>query len=334
MKLLSIIIPAYNASRYIETCLESIICNINILKENIELIIINDGSNDDTENRIQSIINKYPSYQIRYYFQLNQGASIARNNGINYANSEFLWFIDADDVIANCAIKELIEVIKNIDKSIDLIRIGNCSRGILFDDDSVLRNYSCFPNRQSFMIVDAFELLSPIYKNGHTMFLWRKDFIIKNKVFYPTNMIFNEDFHFLVNALLKANKAHINLSYNFYIIRENANSICRSPWTYKKQEKYIHDQITHIEMLLTLLNDFSIESFKKEVLRQYYEDYLSYMLFSRIRQKTQLSLTYYFLKKLDSMNVKLINANTINLQILNNKFTYFLAWVYYKVFKK
>ena len=49
----------------------------------------------------------------------------------------------------------------------------------------------------------------------------------------------------LVNVLLKADKAYMNLSYDFYIIRENIHSVSRSSWTYIKQEKFIEDQIIH-----------------------------------------------------------------------------------------
>lgn len=333
MILLSIIIPAYNASDHIKACLESIIFNTNVDENDIEIVIINDGSTDDTENKIKFLIKEHATFNIQYKYQENKGASAARNNGISSAQGVFVWFVDADDVIANCAIEELTQVIENNDDNIDLIRIGNCNRGMLYNDDSVLDSYSCIPNNDKARIIDAYELLDPIYRNGHTMFILRRDFLLKNNLMYPEIMTFNEDYHFLVNVLLKADKAYMNLSYDFYIIRENIHSVSRSSWTYIKQEKFIEDQIIHIEFLLKLLDGSEIERNKKELLGKYFDSYLIYILFSRIRLKTQFSLTYYFLKKIDSMNAKFSHSNTFKGYILKNKISYFFIWIYYKFFK-
>lgn len=90
----SIIVPVYNCETYISKCLESIISQNYI---NIEIVIINDGSNDQSEK----IINTYKEKDDRifYYYQKNQGPSEARNNGIKYSTGEYIIFVDADDTV-------------------------------------------------------------------------------------------------------------------------------------------------------------------------------------------------------------------------------------------
>lgn len=92
--LVSIIIPVYNAEKYLPTCLESI---INQTYKNIEIICVNDGS-VDTSDEILNDFSKQDS-RIKVIQQTNKGASEARNTAIDAASGEFLMFVDADDFI-------------------------------------------------------------------------------------------------------------------------------------------------------------------------------------------------------------------------------------------
>ena len=87
---ISVVIPAYNAELYLADCIASV---LNQSYKNIEIIIINDGSSDSTEE-----ISKQFSDKIIYVYQQNQGASIARNTGINQAQGDYIAFLDADDL--------------------------------------------------------------------------------------------------------------------------------------------------------------------------------------------------------------------------------------------
>ena len=90
----SIIIPAYNCEKYIFECLESV---INQTYSNLEIIIIDDGSTDNTSEicqRFEKIDNR-----IIYTWQENSGVSKARNKGIDLAKGKYIVFIDADDKV-------------------------------------------------------------------------------------------------------------------------------------------------------------------------------------------------------------------------------------------
>ena len=99
--LISVIVPAYNVEKYIKTCLDSL---INQTYSNFEIIVINDGSTDQTEK----ILNEYESNpKIRIFSQKNGGLSAARNQGLNLANGELVCFIDSDDSVKSDYLEKL-----------------------------------------------------------------------------------------------------------------------------------------------------------------------------------------------------------------------------------
>lgn len=100
----SIIIPIYNTEKYIRECLDS------LLKENvdIEIIIINDGSTDNSSEIIKEYLGKG---NIKYFYQENSGVSKARNLGISKATGDYIMFLDSDDYIKKGALKLINEKI-------------------------------------------------------------------------------------------------------------------------------------------------------------------------------------------------------------------------------
>lgn len=107
--LLSIIIPVYNASDYVCDALDS------ITKQNfndMEIIIINDGSTDSSKLIIEEYISKHKDFNIRYIEQQNSGVSSARINGIHCAKGDYIAFVDADDALVTNYFKIIQEVLK------------------------------------------------------------------------------------------------------------------------------------------------------------------------------------------------------------------------------
>lgn len=107
---LSIIIPVYNCEKYLEDCLLSCL-EQDIPKSNYEIICINDGSSDNSEDILSDYSFKYPN--IKYFSQMNKGVSSARNYGIEMAQGDFIMFLDADDFLADNCLDELKGLLKN-----------------------------------------------------------------------------------------------------------------------------------------------------------------------------------------------------------------------------
>lgn len=94
--LLSFIIPLYNAAAYIDKCLQSIF-SCGLQESSFEVIIVDDGSTDRSSHVVEKWMEKRSN--IRLEIQSNRGASSARNRGLNVAIGEWIWFVDADDII-------------------------------------------------------------------------------------------------------------------------------------------------------------------------------------------------------------------------------------------
>ncbi|MBQ8795845.1 MAG: glycosyltransferase [Clostridia bacterium] len=126
--LISVIVPAYNAEKTIEKCINSISCQS---YENLEIIVINDGSKDTTEEIVSKLaeIDK----RIKLITIPNVGVSHARNTGLEYVTGDFVTFVDADDTIESGMYEHLIELLRRYDAD-----ISHCSYSTIFPDGRVV----------------------------------------------------------------------------------------------------------------------------------------------------------------------------------------------------
>ena len=99
---ISVLIPVYNGEKFIENCVYSV---INQKFKDIEIIIINDGSSDNTGYICRELEKKY--HNITYLIQKNLGVSAARNKGIQNAKGEYLLFLDSDDYLAENSLEKI-----------------------------------------------------------------------------------------------------------------------------------------------------------------------------------------------------------------------------------
>lgn len=124
--LVSIIIPAYNAEKYIATAIGSITTQT---YSNWELIVVDDGSTDKTSEVVKS----FKDSRVTLFSQNNKGVSLARNRGIELSKGKYITFLDADDCIPNYSIEERVKFFKN-NKNIDVVH------GIISIRDKELKN--------------------------------------------------------------------------------------------------------------------------------------------------------------------------------------------------
>jgi teichuronic acid biosynthesis glycosyltransferase TuaG len=113
----SVIIPAYNAEKFIEKTLLSV---INQTFLNFEVIVTNDGSTDNTQDVVEKFIKKYPNYLIKIINQSNNGIASARNTAINNSNGLYLAFLDADDIWYSDKLKKSYYILLN-ERHIDVL---------------------------------------------------------------------------------------------------------------------------------------------------------------------------------------------------------------------
>ena len=172
---ISIIVPMYNVEMYIQRCLTSIINNSGFM-DNCELIIVNDGTKDDSEVIAQKVIEGLPNAQI--IVQENRGLSAARNTGLSRAKGEYIWFIDSDDWIELNAIAVLLD---KIDKKWDIVQLGY---NIVYSNGQK----ECFLRTP--MVASGGKVLASMsWPMGAPFSLYRKDFLDNNDLsFYEVRV--------------------------------------------------------------------------------------------------------------------------------------------------
>lgn len=226
-KLVSVIIPVYNAEKYLEECIDSV---INQTYKNIELILINDGSTDNSQDICERYKNKYSN--INLFNITNHGVSYSRNFGISKSSGEYIIFIDADDYIEKNMIFDLVKI-KEEDTTNTII--FNYSK-VYIDNKVEIAN---IPE----LIIEKQDLLNNFFFYYNKMILnqpWNKLYdskiIKKNNINFDINLAIGEDLMFNLEYFKYCNKFRIINQY-YYNYRINPDSV-----TNKFRENYYDNQ--------------------------------------------------------------------------------------------
>ena len=209
--LVSIIVPIYNVKSFLEECIESL---INQSYSNIEIILVNDGSTDDSKD----ICEKYKrnDKRIELYNKSNGGLSDARNYGIDRANGEYIVFVDSDDVVDRDYIKLLVENSINEKSDICICNYEKFTNNFLYN----YNNYSYKKN--IYLPIDYIKEMLCIKKNSYA---WGT--LIKKELFM--NIRFKkgvrfEDTEMMYKLYIKSNKI-VFIDLPLYKYRQQENSI-------------------------------------------------------------------------------------------------------------
>ena len=295
MPKLSIIIPAYNAEQYIRSCLDSILQNSKESLSKTEIIVINDGSTDNTL-KILASYNQYKN--IKIHTTKNQGVSAARNLGISLAKGEWVTFIDADDTVNS-----------NFSKVVSLVE-NSRSSFIIFS------NYDIETTDKKILTTQT--LQSSMYLSGPWSKIYNRQFLIKYKILFEKDILMGEDMLFNLEVIQNSDAIE-SYKMGFYNYRQNNNSATRhfnhkiiesDKKFYKKLEKILikphapqEEMIQLIQneksrAVLSLLTRISYSnnideaiSFYKKIDVDYYDPHLS--MFSGVKK----IVVYLFLKK-------------------------------------
>lgn len=205
---LSIIIPVYNVEKYLKFCLDSVMNQEHISKEEFEVIIVNDGSQDSCAN----ILLNYNWQSLRYKIitQDNKGLSAARNVGFRNAIGEYIWFVDSDDRIKSYAVNMVLGHL--IDSEFDVINIGYNK---IIDG---VEQKQCLP----LPLDSGRELLVRGYSHEAQFHIFRKEFLIQNNLYFREGL-FHEDTEFTPRCLYLSKRiGTISKSLYEYRIRNNS----------------------------------------------------------------------------------------------------------------
>lgn len=246
----SLIIPVYNLEQYLERCLNSII-NQGIDSNEFEVIIINDGSTDDS----LSIITKYVNSQsnFRVFTIANNGVSNARNQGLIKSKGEYVYFIDGDDWLYKNILKDVYNKVKL--SNLDIAKFDYTKRYLNNRHENV-------HVKKDLKYTDG---LNFIMKNENKDFypwqyIFSRRFLLNNNVWFNKELAFCEDKEFVIRALTFTSKfKSFNLKiYNYSLERESAVSANIS-------DRSIKDLIDSNLLIYNFAND----NIKKDIEREY-----------------------------------------------------------------
>ena len=210
----SIIVPVYNVELYIRKCIESIYRQ-GLDDGSFEVIIVNDGSKDQSMEAISDIIEQHNN--IIVINQENQGLSVARNNGIKMAKGEYVFMPDPDDLLVDNSLAYLVG--KAISSKADLVVADHFRMNSLLMDQIAQVSLG----REDGMVVEkSGEELFMQDLNPKCCFVWqtlyRKSFLTDNNIYFEPG-IYYEDFPFTHECYLKAKKC-LRVSWLLYVYRE------------------------------------------------------------------------------------------------------------------
>lgn len=285
----SVIVPIYNTEKFLRKCIESI---VNQTLQEIEIILINDGSTDNSHNICLEYAEKYPE-KIRYINNKNIGCSATRNLGIELAKGEYIAFVDSDDYIE----KEMYEVTRN--KNLDVV-----VSGIIYEDSFNKIQGISIPQNIKFYY-DYFKvnnrLANPVNK------LFKKDVILINKINFPLNTHSGEDIVFCFKFLSQTKKIFSLPKAYYHYVNHGLNSI----YNFEKRKGIF---ISFKELYDYLLkNTLFID---KKLMKKFYELFNFYAIRERffiLVNSTQISekeykkydkIFYEELKKIEFLTLK------------------------------
>jgi len=204
--LLSVVVPTYNRAEELIRCICSIPTEIS---DFIEIIVIDDASNDGTDKAIGKLQSTRDN--IAYYLlNHNQGVSYCRNYGINRAHGKFITFIDSDDEFIAEELRNIINYLSSIE--VNLVIADFETRPFI----SEIEAYGLFTAGISFFD-NKLQLMRDYLKNprgnGLLTYCWGKiydrNFLIKNKIFFNENVKIYEDMDFLSKVLIASESIYI-----------------------------------------------------------------------------------------------------------------------------
>lgn len=301
----SVIVPVYNTEKFLRKCIESIINQT--LKEK-EIILINDGSTDNSNIICEEYSKKYPN-EIKYINNKNIGCSATRNLGISLAKGEYIAFVDSDDYIDKEMYQEMYEKAKkeNLDVVICGIKyIYPITNKIIYSyPKNILRKYDYLKEKNR---------MANCYNK-----LYKREQIIKNNLFFPVDTHYAEDLYFsFINLVIAKNICHIEKCYYNYILH-GENSI------YNLDKRFgVFISFNKLYMYL-FKNGYLSNNFIKKIFFENFKSYVIRGTFFTLINPEQVEYTSYktYIKSFHS-EMKKINYLRIREKVYIEYYRFFI----------
>ncbi|MFC0476129.1 glycosyltransferase family 2 protein [Robertmurraya beringensis] len=239
----SVVVPVYNCELYLAYCLDSILSQT---YKNIEVIVINDGSKDKSDE----ICREYQArdQRIKYEYQENQGPSSARNKGLQLASGDYIAFIDADDTVEKTYIQTLLENLQenNSDLACCGYREINVKGSFLHTDFNF--NHSLSLEEIMLMVCSG---------TGGVLWgkLYKSEIIKNNNIFLDPNIFMSEDLVFVLEYISHCKRFSETKEFLYNYNRLNERSISSN-----FSNKYLNNSLAVCKQIEHIFNSVKIDS--------------------------------------------------------------------------
>ena len=215
---ISILVPIYNASAFLERCIRSL---FEQTYENLEFVFVNDGSTDNSIQLLNNLCEQFPDRAescVIINRTINKGISFTRNELLQHATGDFISFVDADDYIEKDTIELLVENQKKYDSDIEssgfIVEYNNGSQ------KTILKNL----NKDAFLV----EMITGA--SGHELYcrLFRRNVITENHIQFSTNFNIAEDWLFLIKCAYYSHTIHNSQLCLYHYYCDNQASLMRT----------------------------------------------------------------------------------------------------------
>lgn len=229
----SVIIPLYNAEKYIGECLDSVLAQT---FQNFEVIVVDDCSTDNSVAIVESYMTKFNGRLILLHMERNSGSgSLPRNKGMNLSQGEYIFFVDNDDLITKTALEELYTLAKDYDAE-----VVYCEKNYEISNDGSQIQITSGPNRNIKLVdkptLESWNMAERVQKiTQWNVWVpqWRKlvkrRFIFEYEIFFPNTR--HADDVIWTDALILLSKKFLRVPNAVYINRQTMGSIMRTPRT-------------------------------------------------------------------------------------------------------
>ena len=317
MKKLSIIIPAFNAEDYIADAINSVYCQGQD-EDLFSVIVVNDGSTDSTSSVISGFIKGHSNLYLLN--QKNNGVSVARNNGLEYSDADYITFLDADDKFAQASLAQLFAIINREDSDLIILRSYN-------DTDSVERYcwINVFESDRDYNFNDLYD--KSFNRGSACGCIYKSSFLTNNHIFFPEGVAYGEDSIFFALCLIHARKVKF-YDVDLYHITTRDNSALT---TYNRGK--INRFQKSVDYLSTYIKEHSLGFKEGSILH-----HLKYRLISRCIHDACYAedMNYYdilrlrWLKSYLPIEMKAIKQQRMEIHLLNKSFSLYCTLAFLK----
>ncbi len=299
----TVIVPVYKVEEYLSETLDSVINQTIGFEDNIQIIMVNDGSPDESEKICLEYVEKYPQ-NIKYVYQENAGVSAARNNGIQYIEGKYTNFLDSDDKWELDVFAKAWKMFEEHDE-IDVIGVrqkffeaatGYPSLDYKFDKDKVIDIFNNYDHIQ-LSVTSGFFRTSAI-----------------GDIRYDTRVKYSEDAKFINEIIIQ--KEHIGIissSVHLYRKRWSENSAI--------QTKNLKDDWYLITPELCYKEAFELSKKKYGYVIPYFQDYIAYDYQWRLKEPIPKIIKQDVVSKYKEISIELLENVSDNIMLEQDRMT-------------